>query len=736
MNIIIGLLKEFASGLMLSIVTPLIAISAASLIFTNVYSPYLAFGISFALAGVAISNFVMAPFNSFKFAISGIDAPTAALILLILLKIAPDISSVEMLPTAIATIVLVTILTGLVLFVVGHFKLANTFRYIPFPVIGGFTAGTGWLIIKGAIIMLYNFSEWSSLWHWESLLIGLPAVSLALILQFAYRKTKNYLVQPVILLVSIPLVFLILKMFDISNAVAIDHEILFNNMVSANHWQELHWSMLSDVKWGAIASNFAYFISASSIVLLLLILNLNALEVVTDKHVNLNRELKVNGGANVLNGFLFGVLANTRLTNSVLNYEAGARTNLPAFMVGITALAIVIFKINIVAFIPKVVLVGFLLSIGMGLLMDWLITSRSKLGYTDYAVVLIIVATIMVFGLIQGVAVGIFITSIFFVLKYSKNGFIKFLVTGKTHRSHVNYSPYLEKYLRDHGEERVLIKLQGSIFFGSAATLFKNIYDTIEYFSKRLKYLILDFQFVEWIDASAVYHFLTLRKICNEYHIQLIFSDCNERVKKELKKMGIVDDPNMSIMFFSDADRAMEWCEKQVIKKVEDLESKKSIYEHLQDENGARMKESEVEVLLKYLRRIELPKDAYLFRQDESSDSMYFLESGKIEAVLENGKQKRLTETQQGGIIGEIGFFLRVPRTASALVTEDAILYKLSRKSYDHMKIIDPHILSIFEESIIKDLAEKVVRNNYEIKLLTTISTTEMRNLEGDHGHI
>ena len=44
-----------------------------------------------------------------------------------------------------------TLLTGITFLVLGTFRLGNLVRFVPYPVVGGFLAGTGWLLLKGGI---------------------------------------------------------------------------------------------------------------------------------------------------------------------------------------------------------------------------------------------------------------------------------------------------------------------------------------------------------------------------------------------------------------------------------------------------------------------------------------------------------------------------------------------------------------------------------------------------------
>src|SRR5690606_24932567 len=85
--------------------------------------------------------------------------------------------------TVSATVGLATLLTGAVLVLFGQFRLGRLVRYLPYPVIGGFMAGTGWLILSGAWSVMtgetFGPELFSSLLAGNDLATWLPGTLLA-----------------------------------------------------------------------------------------------------------------------------------------------------------------------------------------------------------------------------------------------------------------------------------------------------------------------------------------------------------------------------------------------------------------------------------------------------------------------------------------------------------------------------------------------------------------------------
>ena len=94
------------------------------------------------------------------------------------------------------------------------------------------------------------------------------------------------------------------------------------------------------------------------------------------------------------------------------------------------------------------------------------------------------------------------------------------------------------------------------------------------------------------------------------------------------------------------------------------------------------------EKLVSYLRRREYAAGDYLVRQGAQSDEIYFIESGQVSAQLESPGQTQVRlETMGGGrAVGELGFFLGVPRTATVIVDEPGVIYSLSTKALADMR--------------------------------------------------
>ena len=134
-----------------------------------------------------------------------------------------------------------------------------------------------------------------------------------------------------------------------------------------------------------------------------------------------------------------------------------------------------IFGADVLSIFPKVILGGLLLNLGLEFMVEWLFDTWKRLHKTDYAVIVLILIVIGSVGFLEGIVLGLLMSIIIFVIKYSKVEVIKYELSGKTFSSNVERSNHLKEILQDHGDEIYILPLQGFIFFGTANRLLMQV---------------------------------------------------------------------------------------------------------------------------------------------------------------------------------------------------------------------------------------------------------------------
>lgn len=178
------------------------AVALSALVFSGDLSVFAAQGLGLALLGTAVSCLVAALFSSLPGILSlNQDIPAAIMAVIaaaVATSLSPQLQGISLLITIMAVIALSTITTGVVFFLIGHFSLGNLVRFLPYPVLGGFLAGTGWLLATGAVglmtdLPLTSWQEVAALGQPDTLLRWLPGVLFAVVLIFNVNRFSHFL---------------------------------------------------------------------------------------------------------------------------------------------------------------------------------------------------------------------------------------------------------------------------------------------------------------------------------------------------------------------------------------------------------------------------------------------------------------------------------------------------------------------------------------------------------------
>ena len=110
------------------------------------------------------------------------------------------------------------------------------------------------------------------------------------------------------------------------------------------------------------------------------------------------------------------------------------------------------------------------------------------------------------------------------------------------------------------------------------------------------------------------------------------------------------------------------------------------------------------------MQRREIVLGEYLIRQDEKPDMIYFIESGQVTAQMESPDHPPMRlETMRGvNLVGEVGFYLGVKRTAAVIVDQPNVVYCLSTLNLANLENSEPEAASIFHRIVAHFLGERV----------------------------
>jgi SulP family sulfate permease len=713
--------------------------------------PFVSYGVGYALVGAIISLTFVTLFTSWPGFIGGNqDAPAAILALMagaIMGLMPASATAEETFFTVIVTIALTTLVTGLALWGTGYFHLGNLARFLPYPVVGGFLAGTGWLLVTGAVGLMADLPAdlqgLLALFQADVIIRWLPGVLLAVAIFFISSRVDHYLVLPVLLLLSMLLFFAIAWASGLSMADLGEGGWLLGPFEGEGLWRPITPAMLSAVYWPAVVSQAAGMAAIVLISTVGLLLNAGGVELAVNAEfhsgdVDLDKELRTAGAANVLAGLAAGMVGFHQLSLSILNFKIGANNRLTGLIAAAVCLLALLAGASLLGIFPKVIVGALLFLLGLSLLVDWVVKGWSKLPRVDYAIVLTILLVTAVVGFLEAVALGLLMAVILFVVGYSRVDVVHHELSGASFHSRVVRSPQEEGLLLAHGEGIYILQLRGFVFFGTADSLFRRVRSRLRDPNRpRLRALVFDFEQVSGLDSTAMISLNKIKSAARRQGFALVLCGAHGRGQKQLEMAGLVEDGEW-LFCFDNVDLGVAWCEDVLLADLTAEAGWEAVAAETPQDLLALVfvdtlraagdfllpgeeLESAVSSMLSYFEKREVDAGALIMGQGERADSLCFLASGKVTVRLVTAAGSTLRLETVGGagrVIGEIGFFLGGERTADVVAEEPSLLFCLSKDGLAHMQEEAPRAAAILHRLVANILAERVRRLTRTVKAL------------------
>jgi len=711
------LLPGLTSGVLMGITEAIIALSLGSLIFSGELAAFLPYGLGMALVTAAVMLIGTSLTSRVPGVIGSTQDTSTVILAVIAAALASSLSAAGgqvVMTTVLVAIAVSAVLTGLFFVALGFFKLGKLVRFAPYPVVGGFLAGTGWLLVQGSFDVLagspLTLANIPALFQPEHLILWIPGLLFALVLFFGLQRIQHFLAMPGILLGAIALFYLALLITGTSIEGATDSGLLLGRVAGEIGWQPLALKNLLSADWAAIlgqSGNLAILLMLSLVAFLL---NASSLELAIRRDVDLNRELQSAGFANLLSGLGGGMAGYHALSLSALSYRIGARGRLPGLLAGAICVALLFSGSALLAFFPVPILGGLLLFLGLDFLVDWVGRGWSRLSRPEYGVVLLILVVIAAAGFLIGVAVGLVAMILLFILSYSRINVVHHAGTGAEIRSSVERCAYHRQVLaKELGPYIYVLELQGFLFFGTANALLDEIRARVNDADQPpLRYIVLDFRRVAGLDSSAVLSFVKGQQLAEAQGIILVLTHLSGRIREQLALGGMFED-EVGVRIFPDLDHGLEWCEEELL-EVEGVTAM-----HLPVTLRAQLADSGFEKantarLMEFLERVEVEAGETLIRQGQEADQLYFIERGSVVVCLETegGERVRLQTLGLGTAVGELGLYLGATTTASVIAESPTVAYRLTRVALARMKDEEPELAATFHEFVAHLLSERL----------------------------
>lgn len=294
-----------------------------------------------------------------------------------------------------------TVLTGILQYFMGVFKLGKLMRFVPQGVIKGFINALAILIL----LSQFRYFEGES---WVMYALVAAALVIIYLLPRYFKAIPSPLVAVVFLTLAV-WAFGIGDVTRIGDIAAID--------------ASLPSFLLPDIpfSWETLAIIFPYALSLAVVGYTETMLTHNMLDEMTGEKTNKNREMRGQGVANIVAGFFGGMAGCALVAESVLNVKMGGRNRLSTLVAALSLLLLTVLFGGLLDLVPMAALVGIMLMVCIAVF-DWKsVFQMNKVPAGETVVMLVTVAAVLItHDLAIGVIVGVLISFIGFAIKASK----------------------------------------------------------------------------------------------------------------------------------------------------------------------------------------------------------------------------------------------------------------------------------------------------------------------------
>ena len=708
-------IKDGIAGIVASIVLVANIVSFAALMFPGDLGAGIPVAIWGMLIGSCIGGVWIAWATSLPPIATGIDSPTGAFLVLLSASAGAAVTTAGGTPDmAITTVMLIftaaTVMSGALLYVIGIFRWGSYFRFVPYFVVGGFLAATGWFLVAGGIRMTTGFAltfdAVATRWTVMSTEKLVSAVAVLCILLAVRRWSRSALAMPVALLAMWVVGVVVLRALDLAGA---QHGWYLPSLGTLSPWHPFAAAHSTHLTWSMVLALTPEFVAVAIVALISLVTKVSSIEVARQASGDLDREFRAHGIGNLVIAPLGGIACSLQTGTSRLLEHAGGATRasgvFAALVLGLVALA----HLDLPGLIPIPIVAGLVFYLGYTFIIDALGRPYSQRAWMDLVLALVIMAVCVRYGYLVGVLAGLIGACVLFALNYARLGAVRRHVTRAGFASFVDRSAEASAHLRAAGNAIQIYWLSGYIFFGSSEGVFERIRDDIEALPPRtVHFAILDFGLVSGTDSSAIASLTKLRNFCNGHGTTLVYCAMSRANHSVLEQGGLVGGRSRHKAFI-DLNHALAWCEDQVIASANlhggmDLQG---FEQWLQQQLGDGIRASD---LLIYLERKDTTGAQVLYHEGEPADTIDLVAVGNlaVDITRDDGERLRVRRFSKHTVLGEMGFVRRSVRSATVSSAGPATVFTLTRASFARMRAERPDLAAAFDEFIMRALADRI----------------------------
>jgi sulfate permease, SulP family len=626
--------------------------------------------------------------------------------------------------TAVQTVMLIfttaTVVSGALLYALGLFRWGTYFRFVPYPVIGGFLAATGWFLIAGGVRMttgrLLARDGLGSAWTMTDIAKVAGALAVLLVLLIVRRRFKSAFAIPAALLLLWLLAVLALRSLGLS---APEYGWHFPSLGELIRWSPFEAVHLRLLDWSTTARLIPELLAVTIVALISLVTKVSSLEVARQVPGDLDREFRAHGIASLAAAPTGGLIGSVQTGTSRLLEEAGGATRMSGVVCALTLGTVAVASFDLPGLVPIAIVAGLVFNLGYNFIVDALWRPFAQRAWVDLVLAIGIMIVCVQYGYLIGVLAGLLCACVMFAISYARFGVVRRHMTRAQFAGYVDRTAEASAYLRENGDAIQIYWLSGYIFFGSSEGLFERIRGDIEALPHgQVAYVVLDFSMASGADSSAVVSLAKLRHFCDEQGTVLVYCSLSPADHKSSKLGGVFMGKSWH-QVFADVNLALAWCEDRLLAKA-NLNQNPGIdgfQAWLQCQLGAGVPAAE---FVAYLERKDTDGSQLLYQEGEPADTIDLVAAGNVAIEITNsaGASLRVRRIMTHTVVGEMGFFRQSTRSATVSSDGPATLFTMTRANFERMRRERPDLANAFDDFILRILADRIDFANHALEAM------------------
>ena len=436
-----------------------------------------------------------------------------------------------------------TMLAGVFLILLGVFRLGTIIKFIPYPIVVGFTSGIAVTIFTTQIKDLFGLeigempadfiSKWGvyfSHFHtvtWPSTLVGILSIAIIALTPKVSKKIPGSLIAIVVMTLA---VYLLKEFAGISSIKTIGD---FYPNIKA----QIPALTMPDITWEQVKLLFPTAMTIAVLGAIESLLSATVADGVTGDRHDSNQELIGQGIANVCTPLFGGIPATGAIARTMTNINNGGRTPVSGIIHAAVLLLIFLVLMPLAAYIPMACLAGVLIIVSYNMSGWRTFRELMKNPKSDITVLIITFLLTVIFDLTIAIEVGLVIACLLFMRRMAETTQVKLIAD--------EIDPAEEIDVQLHEEEHLIIprgvevyEINGPYFFGIA----NKFEDLMAGMANHPKVRIIRMRRVPFIDSTGIHNLQTLCAMSRREGTEIVLSGVQEKVYEVLDHAGLCDE--------------------------------------------------------------------------------------------------------------------------------------------------------------------------------------------------